>query len=197
MSYEATLDTTNNLVSLSQMKSSLGIGSGANAADDILTDLINDASWFFKEETHRMLKSQSLTEFYDGPGGLILYLRNPPTTGLSIWQDVGRDFATGSLIASTAYELNETTGRVLLTGDVFSTEKHVIKTTYMGGYSTIPFNLKRAVAVMVSQNYELNDHHALGTKSRSNDKGGTTSYLHDMLPAVKRALNVYTRTVIV
>jgi len=195
--YTASLDTTHSLISLSQMKSSLGIGSGAGASDDILTDLINEASWFFKEETHRVLKSQSLTEFYDGPGGDVLYLRNKPVSGLTIWQDVGRDFATGSLIASTAYELDEATGRVFLTGDVFSTAKHVIKTTYTGGYSTIPFNLKRAVATMISQQYELNDHHALATKSRSNDKGGTTSYFHDAPPSVLRALDIYTRTVII
>jgi len=161
--------------------------------DKVLISLINDASYFFKDECHRVLKAQSLTEYYDGPGGQILYLYNPPVTGLTLTQDSGRTFAAASDISSTDYELDGTTRRILLTGDVFSTERHVIKAVYTGGYSTIPYDLQRAVVAMVTQNYELNDLHALSTKGRSNDKGGSTTYMHEMLPIVERAIKRYTK----
>lgn len=197
MAYNAELDETNNLVTLSHVKTVLGIAEDDTAPIDILTDLINDASWFFNDETHRKLKAQSLTEYYDGPGGYILYLKNPPVSELTLSQDVARDFGATTVIATTDYELDAATGRIFLTGDVFSTEKHVIKAVYTGGYAMVPYDLQRAAIAMITQNYLLNDHKALATKSRSNDKGGTTSYLHATLPAVERALKRYTRTVAV
>jgi hypothetical protein len=166
------------------------------SADNILIDEINAVSLAFKRETHRVLVSQSLTEYYDGPGGVVLYLRNPPVASLTLYQDTARAWATATLIAATDYSLYAEEGRIYLTGTTFLRDQYVIKAAYTGGYTTVPHDLQRAAMEWVTQRYELNDHHAYSTDSRSNDKGGTTRYLHTQLGSVKQALLDYTRTVV-
>ncbi len=162
-----------------------------------LIDLVNDASWWFRDETHRKLKSQSLTEYYDGEGGVIMYLRNKPVASLVLSQDAAREFGASTVISSDDYELDDDSGRILLTGAVFIKDHHVIKAAYTGGYSTIPYDLQRAVVEMVARNFLLTDSKAQATVSRSDDKGGTTRYKHDMSEAVERALDRYTKTVVI
>ena len=168
-------------------------------SDSIIIDLINDASWFFNGETHRKLKAQALTEYYDGPGGYVLYLKNPPISGLTLSQDSAspRVWGADTVIASDDYELDTSEGRILLTGDVFSTELHVIQAAYTGGFSTIPYDLQRVMVEMVAQNYLLTTHKSQATKSRSGDKGGTTSYLHELSPKVERVLERLKRVAII
>ena len=161
--------------------------------DNILTDEINAVSFEFKRETHRVLVSQSLTEYYDSPGGTMLYLLNPPVTGLTLYQDAARAFAAASEISSDDYELEATTGRIYLTGTTFVNDRHVIKAAYTGGFTTVPHDLQRAAVEWVTQRYELNDHHAYSTKGRSKDKGGTTTYMHEELPSVTAAIKRYTK----
>jgi len=170
---------------------------GDETHDAVLIDLINDASWWFKNETHRILKAQSLTEYYDGNGGYIMYLRNPPVTGLTLYQDSDRSFAAATEISSDDYELDGTSGRIFLTGDLFMSDRHVIKAVYTGGYATIPYDLQRAALEMVAQNFLLTDAKAQSAESRSDDKGGTTRYLHKMSDVVTRALNRYAKTVVI
>ena len=163
--------------------------SGDPAYDKIVTDIINQVSWFLKEECNRVLKSQSLTEYYDTKGGVILYLLNPPVASLTLYQDAARSFATA--VDSDDYEIEATSGRILLTGTTFIEGQHVVKAAYTGGYSTIPYDIENAAAEMIGQRYELTDHHAFSTKSRSNDKGGTTSYKHEISEMVERVITKY------
>ncbi len=166
------------------------------SADNILIDEINGVSLAFSKGTHRKLVAQALTEFYDGPGGLVLYLRNPPISGLTLYQDTARAFAASTEIVSTDFALYTEEGRIYLTGETFLRDQFVIKATYTGGYSTVPHDLQRAAVEWITQRYELNDHHAYSTDSRSEDKGGTTRYKHDELDSVKQAFLDYTRTVV-
>ena len=50
---------------------------------------------------------------------------------------------------------------------------------------------------MVAQQYLLTDHKALSTESRSDDKGGTTRYMHKELMEVERAISRYGKLVAV
>jgi len=163
--------------------------SGNTSLDTIITDIINAVSWFLKEECNRELKAQSLTEYYDSKGGVILYLNNPPVASLTLYQDAARDFETA--VSSDDYEIDATTGRILLTGTTFISGQHVVKAVYTGGYSTIPYDLENAAVEMVAQRYELTDHHAFSTDSRSNDKGGTTQYKHAISEMVERVITKY------
>jgi len=164
---------------------------GDTKSDGIITDLINAVSCAFKKRTRRQLKTASLTEYYDGPGGTVLYLKNYPASGLSIYQDSGRAWAASSEITASNLSLYEDEGKIKLHSDVFGTDAYSIKAVYTGGYSTIPYDLRQAAMFSVIQSFENMDHHALSTQSRSNDKGGSTRYRVELLPEVKETLEDY------
>jgi len=157
--------------------------------DEMLNDLINQASWFLNAETGRELKSRSQTEYYDGHGGYELYLNHPPISGVTLNQDSDRTYASTTEIASTDYVVYEDEGKLWLTGTSFLFDRQVIKVVYTGGYSTIPYDLQRACRELVAQGYELADHHAYSGE-RSNE-AGVTNYRLDQLPNVTAAIKKY------
>ena len=158
-------------------------------SDDLLNDLINQASWYLNGETHRELKSRSQTEYHDGTGGYELWLRHPPISTVTLYQDSDRAFAAATEISSDDYVVYEDMGKLWLTGDSFLYDRYVIKVTYTGGYSTIPYDLQRACRELVAQGYELLQHHAYSGE-RSNE-AGVTNYRLDDLPNVKAAIRRY------
>lgn len=165
---------------------------GDSSHDDRITDLINGVSWFFNSMCDRKLKAQSLTEYYDGPGGYLLYLNNPPIASLALYQDSERSWASTSLIASTDYALYEQTGRLVLTGDAFLRDIRVVKAVYTGGFSTIPYDIEEAALELIAQRFHMADSKGEDKSSISND-GGTTAYLKDMSPFVSSVIARYRR----
>jgi len=163
---------------------------GDAAHDDRITDLINSVSWLFNSVCDRKLKAQALTEYYDGPGGILLYLSNPPVASLALYQDAERAWASTTLIAATDYALYEDTGRVVLTGDAFLRDIRVIKAVYTGGFSTIPKDIEEAALEIIAQRFRMADAKGEDKVSSSND-GGSTSYIKDLSPFVERTIARY------
>ena len=161
--------------------------------EEVLTDLINQASWFLNGETRRELKTRTQTEYYDGPGGNELYLNQKPITGVTLYQDSDRTYAADTEIASTDFIIYEDEGKLYLTGTTFLNDRLTVKVVYTGGYVVIPHDLQRACRELVAQGFELLEHHAYSGE-RSND-AGVTDYRLDELPNVTAAIKRYREVV--
>ena len=169
-------------------------GADGNPEHDAkLNEIINRVSWRANSETQRQLKARSQTEYYDGCGGIELWLRNWPASGLTLYQDSDRTFASGAIIASGDFVLYEDSGRVVLTGTTFTQDFKIIKAEYTGGYSTIPYDLQQEVIMEVARIFQSYEHKTFIASSRSTDLAGTTSYVVDERSAFKAALQNYTR----
>jgi hypothetical protein len=192
MAYTAAIDTTNTLLgtSLLEIKDFLGVAD--TTEDNVITDLINEVSWSFNRECNRLFLQRSVTEYFDG-GGRVLWLRNPPVTAVSIYQDSERSFAADTEIDDSDYDVDPTNGRVELIAGIFLSGQRIVKATYTGGYadSAIPLDLRNAAKVRLARLYLLQQSKALGTSSRSDDQGGQTGYQHDPLSIEKAAVMKY------
>ena len=194
MAYTAAIDTANTLLgaTLDEIKDFLGVTS--TAEDNVITDLINEASWSFNRECNRLFLTRSITaEYHDGDGGRILWLKNPPVTSVAIYEDYDREFGADTAIDTDDYTVSAETGRVEMLFGCFATGTNILKATYTGGYAdgSIPLDLRMAARIRVSRLYRLWKSGAYGTTSRSDDKGGQTGYLHEMHPIEKMAIAKY------
>ena len=103
------------------------------------------------------------TEFFDGDGcsGALL-LRHGPVTAISgLYDDVGRAFASDSLISSALYAFTQGGVLKLDPGLVFFRGVQNIKVLYSAGYAAIPEDFKKALIYLVMADY-------MSTKTRIN-----------------------------
>ena len=158
---------------------------GDTTQDNLLTDYINQVSWLLNSMCDREIKSRVQTEYYDGPGGYMLYLDNPPVASLTLYQDSARAWATATLIAATDYVLYTETGKIWLTGTAFLDDARVIKAAYTGGWSTIPYDLQGLCVQLIEKRYTRRK--SEGKTSTSDESGKSTSwdvYIDDYAKAV-------------
>ena len=166
--------------------------SGDVEFDDKITDLINAASWYFNDFTRRKLKAQSITEYHDGDHPYQLFLNSPPVTGLTLYSDADRAFGSTTAISSDDYVLYDQRGEVWLTGTSFINDKRVIKATYTGGYSTIPYDIQEACVTLVEFYYHGLNQQAVNKTTISNDGGSVT--LRETIPLeVSNVISRYVR----
>jgi len=144
--------------------------------DNILNTIINRVSWHANKGSGRELKARSQTEYYDAAGGIEMYLDNSPASGLTLYQDSDRTFASGAIIASGDFVLYEDSGRIVLTGTTFSSDYKTIKAEYTGGYSTVPYDLQEACIEEVARLFSIYRTKSFIATSRSTDLTGTTGY---------------------
>lgn len=189
------LDTANALTTLALVKVFAGIGSTDTTYDTQLEQSIDAASWYIREQTGRKLVAQSLTEYYDGPRSDTLQLREYPIgSTIVMYSDAARSFGSGTLVDADDYEVYEEPGHVVLTGTGYDVGPRVIKVTYTGGYSTVPYDLSQACIELAVYWYEKFKNHRVGLSSVGGD-GGTYSY-QDMPPFVKAVIAKYRRRVV-
>ena len=188
------LDTTNSLIDLFILKAFLGIAEADAQFDERLEQAIDGASWTLNTETSRLLKSRTLTEYYDGDGGTKLYLDQRPINSItSIHSDPTRAWAADSLIASTAYQVYGDEGYVVFTDTSVDVGHRVIRVIYVAGYSTVPYDLREACIELAALTYENFKEHRTMLKTVSSD-AGTQSFEHGFSPRVKAAIKRYKRT---
>jgi len=197
MAYTASIDTANTLLGSSLDEINDWLGATATDANTI-TNLVNEVSWHFNMACNRQFLSRSQTEYYDGTGGLVLWLRNPPVASLTLYEDPDYDFGSDTEISSDDYNLDANSGRLVLTGYVFSYGPGIIKATYTGGYAdgSIPLDLRIAAKIRLARLYRLWKSAAYGTESRSDDQGGMTGYMHKDHPAETAAILKYRKPVV-
>jgi hypothetical protein len=190
MSYVATLDTTNNLVSLDQVVAYLGIDDAEE--DNVVTDLINGASAAIAKMCGRKLKQQSVTEYHDGTGQSVIWLRHPPVETVSLYEDDTRAFAASTLIASTDYVVDEDLGKLVYEYNAFGWGAEIIKAVYTGGYDPVPYDVQLACLLLIDWNYH-NRHDKAGNKSSVGNDGGSISYLDGPREEIMRLVANYRR----
>jgi hypothetical protein len=185
------VDTVNNLVSLSALKTFIGVKTTDTDYDEMCEQAIDGASWYLNSETGRKLKARDLTEYYDGDGTDKLVFEQRPINAMSsIYSDAARAFGSTTLVDSDDYELYGDEGYVVFTATGVATGHHVLKATYNAGYSTIPYDLKQACIELATLWYENYKSHHTQLKSVSSD-AGTQSYEHNIPPFVKAIIKKY------
>ena len=147
MAYDVTLDTANQLISLIDVKDVIGIDQAENANNEKLERMINAASWFCNNYTHRKLKSRALTEYYSGDGTNTLLTNEYPITVLtSIYDDLARAYGADTLIDSGDLVIvpDGLAYSIVYDGGAFLPGVRNLKVTYTAGYVTIPYDLQEA-----------------------------------------------------
>jgi hypothetical protein len=171
-------------------------GTGDEEQDEILTSAINEVSEWFNTVCNRDLASRAQTEFYDGESDYILWLLNPPVASLTLYVDSERAFGSSTEITSADYEMDADTGRVELTGASFVSAFRTTKATYTGGFSTVPYDLVRAVLIKIEIETKLASSKAYAVQTRSDGAGGVTGYKETTM-LVDRIIAKYGRRVMV
>lgn len=190
------IDTSNNLITLSDVKKYLGVSTSSTEYDYRLNGIIDDVSWRFNSETKRLLKSRNLTEYYDGDNSFVLLTNQYPITSVStsidIRIDVDRSYSTSDKVSSTSIVIYSTEGKIVLTDDVFERGNKSVKVVYTAGYTTIPYDLAGATKEMVRLKFSNETKNRVGVRSES-VSGGSITYEQDLPWSVKRVLDLYTR----
>lgn len=100
------------------------------------------------ETTSPTLEQTTYTEYYTGPGGLVLPLGIRPVTSItSIYEDPERVYGASTLVASTNYELDGRRGEVILKSSATHGSWNrggyrAIKATFVAGWATAPEDVK-------------------------------------------------------
>ena len=199
MAYSATLDTTNNLVTLARANQHLGIDPDKTGEDDdLVIDLINQASVWLNSMCDRELKSRSQTEYHDYPeNNYLLYLNHPPISSVTLYTnaDVPRAFGSSDVVSSDNYEVytEDNLGKIYMTGATFITGARTIKVTYTGGFSTIPADLVIACLDLIAFWFWQRKNQTFGVTSHTRPEGTGVTKDPEMPATVTHAVNKYKR----
>lgn len=188
------LDTVNNLISLSDLKLYLGISTGTTTYDARLTDIINAVSWRFNAETGRKLKARAITEYRDGDNSTFIFTNEYPinsnSTDIEIYIDTERSYSTSDKVSSDDIVIYSTMGKIVLDDDSFDEGAQSVKIVYNGGYSTIPYDLQYAAKEYARLIKHREDSNNIGVRSESVE-GGSITYAEDIPWSVKMVLQKY------
>ena len=126
------------LTTLYDVKAFLGIGQTDTTNDVFLESWISACSTAAQSFLNRKIRGRTFTEYHDG-GWPYIFVNNPPIRSItSIYDDTARDFAAGTLVASTDYHYDgdlADQGRVQLYNvGAFSTGVRNVKIVYAGGF---------------------------------------------------------------
>ncbi len=165
------------LTSKANVKEYLGI-SGTDD-DDFIDNLIDRASEAIESHCRREFNSEERTEYHDGRGSSRLVLKHRPVTAVaSIYDDLNRDFGSGTLISSSDYLVREDEGIVeFVSSSSFKDGRLNVKVTYTGGYSTIPTDLGQACIMLVALLYHRGKQGADGIKQESQAGAYSVTYV--------------------
>ena len=193
------LDTDNALLSIQDALSYMGLGSttASTSINDAVENIINVVSYRFNDETGRLLKSRSLTEYYDGNGKNVLYLDQYPisSTTITITIDGTRAFtSTDYIVTSTDIMLSTESGEIRLDGDTFDIGQRNVKVEYSAGYSSsgahsLTQTAKEYVKLIYDRRTKKGNAEA-GIRSESWE-GHSITYENDLPWSVKSVLDMY------
>lgn len=142
------LNTTIALIDLSylqQMWQDINVATETELAEE----LINQASALAETWTRRMLLSRSHTEIRDGSGRSELLVRQWPVTALtSVHIDSARSFGAETEVTSSCYFDGD--AGLIYYDSGFGSARRSVQVVYIGGYTTIPSDLKEAAVELVA-----------------------------------------------
>lgn len=145
------------------------------------------------ESTAPTLEDQSYVLYLPGPGGKELQCPIWPIQSVtSLYDDPNRAYGSGTLIASTDYDIDKPAGKIILTESAawgaFSSDTHrAIKLTVVAGWATIPADILHAVGLQLRHVWRSRD--AVGMENVNHASGSSASFrAFTVLPEVKELL---------
>jgi len=114
--------------------------------DDTVNDLINQYTKRFCNWCGvSSFKSASYTEYYDGNGQSILFLKNVPIASIeTLADDDSYVWGSDTTVGLTDIRIIQSGKGIYLIDDIFTPAIENVKVTYTAGYTTIPEDLKFA-----------------------------------------------------
>ena len=204
-------ENINDLVTLDQTKDYLGL-QPSNTDDDITIQfLISGFSQYVLNRTgiSSFTQTQTYNETYDGNNNQRIFVLNPPIVTLNS-VTIGSYTVPMSTSLITAGVYVEQSGRSIAFRNspgvlmppysiypyAFTKGQGNILISYIGGYTSVPYDLGEAAMEAVSLAYRRKDWIGLESKSLSAGAGvtGTTRYfMGHLTPGIERVLNFYSR----
>lgn len=172
---------------------------GAKSEDDATTQtLITKASVWANNYTSRILAQQTFTEYYDGDGTTLLFLKNYPISSIAtIHQDADRAFGSTTLVAATDYFTYADNRKLIGDGVSWESGLQTIKVVYVAGYEigSIPEDLVNAITMLVDFWFKEYDAHRFGVTSTGTETNRIT-YEKNIPMEIKEMINPYRKKVI-
>lgn len=182
----------NDLVTVAQVKSYLGIKDVDASADVLLQTLITAASVWMVNQLHRPIKQGTFTDKLNGDNTAAITLPRAPVTAISSLKIDGEPIDVQTIVNEPGYVLLN--NRVYLVGYLFTAGVANIEVSYTAGYTTVPEDLVLGCLDLVAYVYRSRDRH--GVQSRSVPSGETITFRAEDVPFMtKFALDAY-RTVL-
>lgn len=182
------MDTVNSLTTLTHMMTQFGL---PLSEQEQVEELIDSASWAANTYTNRLLKSRTLTEYYDGDGSDVLWLKQRPVISVtSVYIDTSYAWTADTLVSSDDYQVYLDEGKIAFVGTLLSTGYRVVRVIYVAGYATIPPDMERAVQDLAYYWYKQRTDKSVGVASRGTE-GRTVSYAQDVPDHVKGVFDRY------
>ncbi len=183
------------LTTLGEVQSYLGQVPTVSGSNTIISSLITSVSEECMKYTGRHFSGTSFTETYNGTGSQDLLLRNYPVqvvSGISIFGNpVPQTIGQNGYITGWNFDQDG----VHLTNRVFPKGFQNVYVTYVGGYTTVPYDINRSVAEYVAIIFQKRSR--IGEVSQAVPEVGTVSYINDKDGVPKSIIDVwnkYTRT---
>jgi len=168
------IDSANALTTLVATKVWVAIASGVTTFDALIEIYIDAVCAQFNNYTKRLLKSRTLTEYYEGNGTPDLYVRQYPITSItSIHIDNDRAYGAATLIDPTKYVLYDD-GKIHLDQNTFSAAAKANKIVYVAGHTTIPNDLVMAVQDQIKWMLRKHQSNQEGIRVETQIGGSTT-----------------------
>ncbi len=172
----------------------LKLGPDATAARGTLLASLGDAVQAAMERyMGRTLGVMTYTEFYDGNGRPVLYLRNDPVTAVSSLTVNGVAIVVGDPLVPTyppADVVIHGAGLRLTTGGVFPCGYANVIVTYTAGFAVPPPDIVQAGVSWAAVIFKDRDRAGLSSEGAS---GQSTSFTREMPPFVRTVLDKWVR----
>ena len=146
--------SNNALTTLEAVKEWASISGSKQEDDDLMESLIDSFTTIFENYCGvDSFKQASYTEYYDGSGGIYLFVKNVPLNSITnIWSDRDWAWETGDLVDSADYRIVEDRYVASVVGWGCGIQN--IKITYNAGYATVPFDLQQICNEEVYRRYK-------------------------------------------
>lgn len=172
------------------------VGADTDDATNVAT-VIEWVSVWINTTTRYKILARAVTEYRDGDGGNVMWLRETPVSSVTLNIDSGMEFASGTAYvewsessASGDFVVDSETGRVTLINGSFSTGMHTVKFVYTGGHATVPSDLEGAAMRLARLWYDQIKDGLIG-KASLNSGGGNASYLPQVPDDIQKIAEQY------
>jgi hypothetical protein len=199
------------LVTLEQAKDWLGIASSNTDSDGTIQFIISAFSEYVINRTgiSSFNSIQTYNETYDGNGASRMFVRNPPIQSLILLQIGSNQISVSSGPTSTGIYVEDSRKSIAFRSSgwalyppqsiypyVFTSGQGNVLVSYLGGYTSVPFDLGETCMKVVGINYTRQAFIDLASKTIAAGGGatGTTRYRDwAMPPECERVIYFYQR----